>query len=237
MIINDTWRNYTLRKSGVLTNSDFKKETYVNNPTKHFELTDWKNYSRPIIALRSNDAESRCAFSYVGFLGRWPSLYAWHNLNVNRVEYFIFDDWQPPTTSKYGLRVRNGAGQVVFSSDWYPLKAIDMISMTSSQPPWGGATTFGSAHASKKLACVNLNHRMRIYNTVGGASQFMAEAQWFSSVNTLSVSWMYLWEEEILQDFPGAPGTPPAPMPSGSYPLTGRSLLVDVTNYPVPFSY
>ncbi|MDR2092268.1 MAG: hypothetical protein LBP58_02975 [Azoarcus sp.] len=240
VIINETWRNYSLRKSGVLTESDFKLTNFYGvTPYKSAEFV-MKDFNRPLIVIRSADAPSRAAFepymqlSY-GVRTPYGIIYTWHNLTVNRVEYFVFDDWQPPMTSKYVFRVNNAAGQPVFHSDWYPLKIVDLVTLANNQPQFNDSSVLtGPWDTSKKLGWSNQTFRKFVYNRLEMSNVYI-DCHYFDTSNVLHSSWMFMCDEysQVEDPFPGT-GVPP--LTAGRWPNYANFLICDVSNYPTNYS-
>ncbi|MDU3947694.1 MAG: hypothetical protein E7H17_00940 [Haemophilus parainfluenzae] len=143
-IIDDTYKNYHLRKSGVLYDKDFE----TNGMTKDCYIP-CVGFNSPIIVIhpRGHDYNSKVTYvpvsrnmtnkDYINSEYRNTfgfQIYVWWNLHVNEgIEYYIFDDWQPET-AKYGLTLWNEKGEIIYHSDWYRLKLLGVHQLGRAGP-------------------------------------------------------------------------------------------------------
>lgn len=132
--IDGSYRNFHLRKSGVLYEKDF--ETYAPAASKVAKVKA-EDMNSPIIVVhpRGYDYNNKvCTIPYYGgFL-----FYVWHNFTVSDgIEYYIFDDWKPPLRSNAGLKMWNDAGEMVYHSDWIRLKLLGFHTLDANISPDG----------------------------------------------------------------------------------------------------
>lgn len=173
--IDESYVNFHLRKSGVIKPNDW---TYSYNPgsygsggrVKHFNI-NVTSFVEPIIVVNPlGDYTTATTVHQVQDANgnKYFSLYIWHNYEPNNnVEYYIFDNWKPPTEN-LGLELLNINGETVYHSSWYRMKVVG--SYVSTVNPKIGDTYDVSIPASargfKKLAMMTVNPRVAMLDLI-----------------------------------------------------------------------
>lgn len=130
--IDDNYRNFHLRKSGILYEKDF---TTITEASLKFADVKVDGLNSPIIVVhpRGYDYNNKVAAIPAG---KGFTLYAWHNFTIkDGIEYYIFDDWQPPETSSHGLKMWNERGELLYHSDWIRLKLLGFHTLEADIAP------------------------------------------------------------------------------------------------------
>lgn len=126
--------NYTLRRSGTITNSEFSSGG-PNVPSSMF--IDVEGMNCPIVFFKSTSSSQRISQipSYNPGTNRQQiNIYKWWNLNIGTMQYYIFDRWIPPERSDFGIQIFDGSGSIIFDGGWKFLKLRDVIWLDPGYP-------------------------------------------------------------------------------------------------------
>ncbi|MCQ9618410.1 hypothetical protein L1889_18390 [Paenalcaligenes niemegkensis] len=132
--IDDTYRNYHLRKSGTFYNGDF-----VNDPNQAYSPSrrariNLAGMNSPVVVLRplGSNGQTMCGIEY----GQgWADVLCWYNaVQTAGVEYYVYDDYSPPPVN-YGLEIYNAQGRRVYHSNWRRMRVLGMRVIPASGTP------------------------------------------------------------------------------------------------------
>lgn len=145
--MDDTYRNYYLRRSYRLYESDFSiGQVYLTQRAKYkFLANETSGMNRPIVCARPNGRSSAVSLQRdtSGLLMEGPYqqtaisqvLVGQVGKGVDYIDVYIFDDWTPPQRDAVGLELLNASGEVIFNSGWYPLRVVSAT--TPYKAAWG----------------------------------------------------------------------------------------------------
>lgn len=197
--IDESYANFHLRKSGVIKPNEWalamNREAYGFRYKTRYVDIDIASFVEPIIVVRPlGNQTTAVAVSHVQKEdgSKYFSLYTWETTAPNNnVEYYIFDNWTPPTEN-FGLELRDSNGKTVYHSSWYRMRVVGSY-VSTVNPEVGGSYDVSipeSARGLKKLAMMTANPRIAMLeNRKFGENyaQILRDAVYFKNSTTATV--------------------------------------------------
>lgn len=199
--IDESYVNFHLRKSGVIKPDDwikFKDPIVAGSggQIKYFDI-DASSFVEPIIVVNPLGDYTTAStvlqpqdLSHNG--DKYFRLCIWHNYTANdNVEYYIFDNWKPPTEN-LGLELLNSDGETVYHSSWYRMKVVGSY-VSTVNPKIGDAYDVSipeSARGFKKLAMMTVNPRIAMLDLINDPdayAELFRDAVYFKNSTTIAV--------------------------------------------------
>lgn len=228
--IDESYVNFHLRKSGIITPSEWTLRTEVGGKTKEVVI-DISMYVEPIIVLNPlGNYTTASAVSYETRAGKkCIILNIWNNYTPNaNVEYYIFDNYTPPIDN-YGLEVKDATDKVVYHSSWYRMRVVGQYIMPL--PSKIGDTfdvTIPATIRSLKLGLMMPTSRVSMLKGVSSDdfASLLRDCVYFKNSSTLGV-----YQVTVNESY------------GWWYPTTGfwnkspiLILYIDLTNYPTNYT-
>lgn len=245
LLINSEFRNYTLRRSGVLNPGNFISYPVYLWDSSRAAILDTSGTNRPVVVLRPLNRASRATvfqtrLGISGVLDNADRMYVFVNSGetITAMEWFMFDDWQHPGSGNVGLQTFNATGQKVFDSEWPLLNIISAHTMPkfSIQQIYADANMarfdylVANAPVGPKVGFLCAPTGLLLLQpNVFTSSTLFGEFLYFSG-QSLRGGFGFLYEDDppertfpIYRDYIG--------------PRDNKAFIVDVTNLPVGVNY
>lgn len=198
--IDESYANFHLRKSGVIKPNEWaltmNTAAYGFSSKIRHVVIDIDSFVEPIIVVRPlGNQTTAVAVTQVQHTDNGTKNFMLFTYETtapnNNVEYFIFDNWTPPTEN-FGLELRNSNGETVYHSSWYRMRVVGSY-VSTVNPEVGGSYDVSipaSARGLKKLAMMVANPRIamlenRKYNE--NYAQILRDAVYFKNSTTATV--------------------------------------------------
>ena len=185
--INDTYRNFHLRRSGKLNASDF-----IYGPTgSNFTQRCWAEISTvgcksPMLVLRGPldtiVTPHHSLYQNKFYLHTW-----WNYTKAGGVEWYLFDDWTPPNRADFGLELRDAANNVTYNSGWHRLKVLQMLNAPNFGPGISAYRDIPATDYGRRMGVCMLNPRVSSVQTSGEIMSVIQEAICFLNDSVLRV--------------------------------------------------
>lgn len=197
--IDESYVNFHLRKSGIIRPNNWSlfREIATSGSAgkvKYFNI-NVTGFVEPIIVVNPlGDYTTATTVTHRQDANgdKYFVLYIWHNYEANNnVEYYIFDNWKPPTEN-FGLELFGNDGTTVYHSSWYRMKVVGSYVSTVS-PKIGDSYNVSiptSARGFKKLAMMTINPRIAMLDLIKDPNSYaevFRDAVYFKDSTTAAV--------------------------------------------------